>query len=94
MTRQLTGLLMIIALCFDANVSAQQSATQNQTKATPTQTKPAEQDQLKVNTELVEVHAVVTDKQGQIVRGLKQEPHCDENERERVESRTYRRERA
>ena len=28
------------------------------------------------------------------VRGLKQEPHCDENERERVESRTYRRKRA
>ena len=73
MTHKLTCLLMIIALCFGSHVSARQKAAQNQTKTTQPQTKPSEQEQIKVNTDLIQVRAVVTDKQGQIVRGLKQE---------------------
>lgn len=41
---------------------------------TPTQTKPSEKDQtIKLSTELIEVRAVVTDRQGKVVDGLKKE---------------------
>ena len=59
--------LMIMALSFSATVSAQQGAGQNQTKPAP------QGPTVKVNTELVEVRAVVTDKQGNIIGGLKPE---------------------
>ena len=59
--------LMTVVLCLSSTVSARQGAGQ-------TQTKPTSPDQvIKLNTELVEVRAVVSDRQGQVVNGLKQE---------------------
>ncbi len=73
-------LLMAVAVCLSQSVASwtaaapAQKPTHPAPSPSPTPTKPAEQDQvIKVNTELVEVRAVVTDKQGQIVRGLQQE---------------------
>src|SRR6185503_9821952 len=67
MAHKLACLFITAALCLSSSVSVRKTAAQ-------TPTKSAEQDQvIKVNTELVEVRAVVTDRQGQIVSGLKQE---------------------
>ncbi len=66
MAHKLARLLITAALCLNSSVAGWEAAGQ-------TPTKPVAQDQvIKVNTELVEVRAVVTDKQGQIVSGLQQ----------------------
>src|SRR5437870_2207890 len=74
MAHKLVGLFTIILLSLSPHVSARQASAQRPTKAPPTMPPPAEQDQtIKISTDLVEVRAVVTDRQGQIVNGLKQE---------------------
>jgi VWFA-related protein len=66
MREKLACLLIAFVMCLGPSVSAQQTAQH--------QTKPGEQDPtIKLQTELVEVRAVVTDRQGQVVSGLKKE---------------------